>query len=236
MDIRDAICAICNCQIKENTLFTGLAEAELEAFKDVVKVCHLIKKEVVFNSGDASDGLYVIRTGRVKLVQVSKEGKEQIIKLAGPGELLGLEGFYDAGSYNTTAIAMDSAELCFISRGDFRKVFKENPGVALKFISSFARELNEAYLRIGSLGLLSAREKLAHLLHSLATSYGERKGSEVRLNLNLSRLEIAELLGITQETSIRLLKGFKDEGILRIEKKEIFITSMEDLAEIGGIE
>lgn len=227
------ICALCQCHIKENALFTHLTERQLDAFKDVIAFVQRKKREIIVMEGDECKGLYIIKSGRVKLIRASSTGKEQIIKILNPGDLLGFEVFYDGKTFATSAVAMEEAELCFIGKDNFFKILEKEPEIARKLIIAMGRELNSAYERIGSLGLLNAREKLAHLLYSLASEYGVKKDGGVKLNLTLSRLEIAELLGITQETSIRLLKTFKEEGILDIKRKEIIIKSMDTLRLMG---
>ncbi|MFQ5465134.1 MAG: Crp/Fnr family transcriptional regulator [Thermodesulfobacteriota bacterium] len=229
IDHKESICSLCQCQIRENTLFAGLNEKQLEAFKDVVVISAYGKKEVIFLEGDECTGLYIIRTGRVKVVRSSPQGKEQIIRILSPGELLGFEVFSDARAYGNTAVAMEESELCYIPKGGFFDILEREPRVAAKLLISMGRELRDAYERIGQLGLLNAREKLAHLLYTLAKDYGVPENGGIRLNLRLSRLDIAELLGITQETSIRLLKSFKEEGLVEIRRKEIFIRDPERL-------
>jgi CRP/FNR family cyclic AMP-dependent transcriptional regulator len=231
---KESVCSLCRCHIKENTLFTGLNDAQLDAFKEAVVINHHKKRELVFMEGDDCSGLYIIRTGRVKVVRSSSTGKEQIINIMNPGDLLGFEVFYNGRIYKNTAVAMEDCELCYIERHAFFKILENEPGIARKLILSLGRELNGAYERIGYLGLLNAREKLAHLLYTLAAQYGVKEdGGAVKLNLTLSRLEIAELLGITQETSIRLLKNFKEEGVIEIKRKEIIIKSLARLKALG---
>ena len=230
---KESICSICSCHIKENALFTGLNARQLDAFKDVVVISSHRKREVIFMEGDECTGLYIIRTGRVKILRSSSQGKEQIIKILNPGELLGFEVFYDGKVYKNTAVAMEECELCYVDKNIFFQILEKEPAVAKKLILAMGEELNHAYERIGNLGLLNAREKLAHLLFTLANEYGVKSDGGVKLNLTLSRLEIAELLGITQETSIRLLKSFKEDGILDIRRKEIIIKSLSKLKQLG---
>jgi CRP/FNR family transcriptional regulator len=227
------VCALCRCHIKENTLFTHLTESQLDAFKDVVGFIGRKKREIIVMEGDDCTGLFIIKTGRVKLLRSSSAGKEQIIKILNPGDLFGFEVFYDGKKYACAAVAMEDCELCYISKDNFFSIIEKEPAIARKLIIAMGRELNHAYERIGNLGLLNAREKLAHLLYTLANEYGVKKDGGVKLNLTISRLEIAELLGITQETSIRLLKTFKEEGILDIKRKEIIIKSLEKLRLMG---
>ncbi|MBI5455037.1 MAG: Crp/Fnr family transcriptional regulator [Deltaproteobacteria bacterium] len=230
---KDSICSLCRCHIRENTIFTGLNDAQLDAFKDVVIISSYKKREVVYLDGDECSGLYIIRTGRLKLVRSSSTGKEQIINILNPGDLLGFEVFYEGRTYRNTAVAMEDSELCYIEKNAFFKILEREPDISKKLIISLGKELNHAYERIGNLGLLNAKEKLGHLLYTLANEYGVKADGGVTLNLTLSRLEIAELLGITQETSIRLLKSFKEDGILEIRRKEILIKSMSRLKEFS---
>lgn len=230
---KHSVCSLCNCYIKENTLFTGLTDKQLEAFKDVVIISQHAKREVVFMEGDDCTGLYIIRTGRVKIVRSSSTGKEQIIKILNPGDLIGFEALYNGRHYKNTAVAMDETELCYMAKHGFFNIIEKDPAIAKKLIISMGKELDHAYDRIGNLGLLNAKEKLAHLLYTLAMEYGVNTDEGIKLNLTLSRLEIAELLGITQETSIRLLKSFKEEGLLEIKRKEIIIKSLDELKNIG---
>ncbi|MEK6790937.1 MAG: Crp/Fnr family transcriptional regulator [Deltaproteobacteria bacterium] len=227
------VCGLCQCEIRHNALFAGLNVAQLDAFKDVVKTSQLKRREMVFMEGDPCSGLYIIRLGRVKLIRASSSGKEQIIKITYSGDMLGFEVFYGSKVYAHTAIAMDDSELCYVSKAALFGILEKDPAIARKIIIALGSELNQAYERIGSLGLLNAREKMAHLLYTLANEYGVKADKGVKLNLTLSRLDIAELLGITQETSIRLLKGFKEDGILEIKRKEILIKSMSKLKELG---
>ncbi|MBE7414227.1 MAG: Crp/Fnr family transcriptional regulator [Deltaproteobacteria bacterium] len=230
---KESVCALCRCHIRENTLFTGLNEKQLEAFKEAVVVNNYKKRGIVFMEGDDCTGIYILRAGRVKLVRSSSTGKEHIIKILDPGDLLGFEVFYNARTYKNTAVSMEDCDLCYIDRHALFKILETEPAIARKLIIALGKELNSAYERISRLGLLNAREKLAHLLYTLATDYGVKEDGAVKLNLTLSRLEIAELLGITQETSIRLLKSFKEEGIIDIRRKEIVINSLSRLKELG---
>ena len=228
-----SLCLLCNCRIKDNTLFSDLTDEQLEIFKEAVKTSFHKKRDVIFVEGDPCPGFYVVKSGRLKLLKTSRDGKEQIIKILQPGELLGMETFYDGKRYGNTAMAMDDCEICFIEKRTFFDIIGRHPTIAKKIIIALSKELDNAYSKIGTMGLLNAKEKMAHLLYTLAKDYGSNENGRIKLNLSLSRLEIAELLGITQETAIRLLKSFKDEGIIEIKRKEIIIKSPAKLELLG---
>ena len=228
-----SLCLLCNCRIKDNTLFSDLTDEQLEVFKEAVKTSLHKKRDVIFVEGDPCPGFYVVKSGRLKLLKTSRDGKEQIIKILQPGELLGMETFYDGKRYGNTAMAMDDCEICFIEKRTFFDIIGRHPTIAKKIIIALSKELDNAYSKIGTMGLLNAKEKMAHLLYTLAKDYGSNENGRIKLNLSLSRLEIAELLGITQETAIRLLKSFKDDGIIEIKRKEIIIKSPAKLELLG---
>ncbi len=218
-------CDLCKCYIRESTIFSDLNDKEVEAIKRSIKTFQFKKRAIIFHEGDESRGLYVVKRGRVKLLRVSKDGKEQIIDLVEPGGLLGVEILYNARGHSTTAIAMEDCEVCFISKENFEDLLEVYPSIARNMIRALSRELDNAYTRIGLLGLLTAKQRLAHLLYTIAVEQGYTDG-KARLNLPLSRHEIGELLGITQETSIRLLRSLKEDGIIDIKGKEIIIPSL----------
>lgn len=222
----NSVCHLCKCVVKDNTLFSDLSDKQIERFKDVITLSLHKKKDVIFWEGDPCCGFHIVKSGRVKIIRTSKDGKEQILKIAEPGEIIGMEVFYDEKEYTNTAAAMDECELCFVEKTAFFKILEEYPVISKKIIIALSKELKTAYDKIGEMGLKTAKEKMAHLLSTLAKDYGVQKDGRIKLNLNLSRLDIAALLGITQETSIRLLKSFKDAGIIDIKRKEIIIKSL----------
>ncbi|HBO84994.1 MAG: hypothetical protein A2073_03475 [Deltaproteobacteria bacterium GWC2_42_11] len=229
----NSVCLLCKCVVKDNTLFSDLSDEQLGRFKDIIVTHHHKKKDVIFWEGDECDGFHVVKSGRVKIIRTSRTGKEQIIKIAQPGEIIGMEAFYGEKRYANTAVTMDDCELCLIEKKAFFKILEEHPAISRKIIIALSKELKTAYDKIGDMGLKTAKEKMAHLLCTLAKDYGVQQDGKIKLNLNLSRLDIAELLGITQETSIRLLKTFKEAGIIDIKRKEIIIKSIQMLEAAG---
>jgi len=229
-------CELCRCHIRESTIFSDLSEEQLSTIKKIIRVIPVDKKGFIFHERDECKGLYVVKKGKVKLVRVSRSGKEQIINIVSPGGILGMEIFYNASGYSTTATAMEDTELCFISRECFEEILLSYPAIGRKMITALSRELEHAYEKIGSLGLMTARQKVADLICAIANDagYGDEDGG-ARLRLPLSRLEIAEILGITQETSIRLLRDLKEDGLIDIKGKEIVIPSLARLKDVAEI-
>ncbi len=233
----DNYCELCECYIREATIFSDLTEEQLAQIKRVVKVFSFKKKAFIFLEGDPCRGLFVVKRGRVKLLRIARDGKEQIINIVDTGGILGMEIFYNSQNYSSTAIAMEDTDLCFVSKESFEDILKRYPAIGRKMITALSKELEDAYERIGTLGLMSAKQRLASLIYALARENDCKDDEEeVRLKLPFSRLEIAEILGITQETSIRLLKALKDEGFIEIKgKKEIYIHSVSKLRELAEV-
>lgn len=228
-------CELCDCRFKKNTFFSILSEHELDVFSRYAVTYLCDRRESVFMEQSRTAGIYIIRTGCVKLVKRSRAGREQIIRLLYPGDLIGFEVFYNSDVYENTAVAIKASELCFLKKEDFFQIINSRPAMAGKIINAMGRELNFAYVRISNMGLMNARAKMANLICNFAAEYGVEEEGKIRLQLTLSRLEIAELLGITQETTIRLLKSFKEDGFLDINKKELKINSIESLRQIAEL-
>ncbi len=94
----NSTCLLCQCQIKENTIFFDLTDEQLDCFKNVIKNSAYRKKETIYLEDEPCTGLYVIRTGRIKLIRSSRGGKEQILKILQAGEIFGMEVFHE-GKY-----------------------------------------------------------------------------------------------------------------------------------------
>lgn len=231
-------CKLCDCRIKKCALFESLSEEELSNFKCVINVAIYDRKDVVYMEQDLCKGFHFIRRGRIKIVSSSKTGKEQIVKIVGEGGMLGLEAFRGDGEskYRYSAIAMEETELCFLKSDEFFDIINNNESIMKKFICTLGTELEDSYVRISNMGLMSAKEKIANFLISIGTEYGVEVAGGIKFRVNMSRMEIGELLGITQETSIRIMKRFVKDGLLEMRGKEMFIKSPKELLEIASIE
>lgn len=223
-----------NCT-NHNDLFCGLTlndRKELSENKgsNVFKSGHTI-----FYEGNQPHGIYCIHKGKVKLSKLGADGKEQIIRLAGKGEVLGYRSLLSNSSYDATATAIEDCEVCHISRGSFMKKMGENGRLAFNMIQLLSDNLKESEDKLISITQKTVRERIAQAILLLKTKFGfEEDGAT--LAVVLTRREIGEIANVTTETSIRTLSELKKEGVLELNQKKIKIADMKQLIFIANLE
>lgn len=223
-------CDCKNCIVRSLTILSDLNFQELEKVSALIYLKAYKRKKIVFLEDTPSNTVYMLKSGNIKTYKSLPDGREQIINILSQGDMLGFDSLYD-DRYSCTAEVIQDAELCCIRKQDLVDLLKHNPEVGLKFIKIMNRELNRAQDRIRDLGLKDARERVASLLMTLFTSRAEGSGP----GFTLSRQEISEMVGVAQETVIRILSEFKSDGIIRTEGKNIFVADPEELKRWAGM-
>ena len=223
-------CDCKNCIVRDLTILSDLSFQELEKVSALIYLKSFKRKKIIFLEDTPSSTVYMLKTGNVKTYKSMFDGREQIISILKSGDMLGFDSLYD-DKYACTAEVIQDAELCCIQKRDLIDLLKHNPEVGLKFIKIMNRELNRAQDRIRDLGVKDAREKVATLLMTLYTSKAIDKGP----GFTLSRQEISEMVGVAQETVIRILSEFKSDGVIRTEGKQIFVADPEELKRLAGV-
>lgn len=193
--------------------------------------------QILFYEGNRAFGVYCIYAGRVKLYKTGHGGRLQIVRLAGPGDLLGYRSLFADEPYSATAEAMEDATVCFIEKSIFIPLLSQEPNLAMKMIRKLSQELRQAEDRMTGIAQKPVRERLAELLLLLRETYGKSNGGEgTEITLALSREEMAEMIGTTQETVIRLLSEFKSRKFIKLDGRHITITDPKPLRRIAHIE
>jgi CRP-like cAMP-binding protein len=223
-------CDCKNCIVRSLTILSDLGFSELEKVSSLIYLKGFKRKKIVFLEESPSQTVYIIKSGNIKTYKSLADGREQIIAILSPGDMLGFDSLYD-DRFACTAEVIQDSELCCIKKQDLVNLLKHNPEVGLKFIKIMNRELNRAQERIRDLGLKDARERVASLLLMLFSSRGEG----TRPGFTLSRQEISEMVGVAQETVIRILSEFKNDGVIRAEGRSVFVTNPEDLKKLAGM-
>ncbi|MDH3513750.1 MAG: Crp/Fnr family transcriptional regulator [Gammaproteobacteria bacterium] len=188
-------------------------------------------REVLFREGDPADHLFALRSGQLKLTSSMQDGRQQILRIAVAGQLLGIETF-KGHRYPFTAEALTDVVACKINHDDLRKIIESNPAISLRVIETLSHELDQAEMLIRDLGLKTAPEKVASFLLSLLPLRGDQNAD---LPLRLSRREIAEMLGLTEETVSRVMADFSRKNIIGSGRGFIRILDRKWLEEINGV-
>lgn len=200
------------------------------------KISNLFKKgQTLFMQGNPPFGMYCVKTGVVKITQVGTDGKESIVRLAKAGDTIGHRSLFSEQSYKATATAVEETRVCFYDKKYIQKLVKDEPTIAYNIISALGKDLGAAEHRLTSFSQKNVRERLAELLLVLKEGYGEKVDDRVKLNIKLTREEMASIIGTASETLIRFFTEFKNEGIIEQEGKTIFIKDEEKLMDFANI-
>ncbi len=224
------------CKTRHKSLFSDLGQEQLCSLSEK-KVCNIYKKgQAIFYEGNQPTGIYCINKGQIKVYKTGKIGKEQIVRMAKDGDVLGYRSLLEGSSYSATAEAIEDSTICFIDKKCFMETLEDNAGLSLKVIQLLSQALGEAENFIQSLAQKSVRERLAESLLLLKAKYGVDPEDKTLLAITLTREDIANLVGTATETAIRLISEFKEEGLISFEGKRLRFINIKKLADVAGID
>lgn len=223
------------CLSKNKGIFCELEE---QALADVShnKVMNTYKKgHDIFLQGNPSFGLYCINSGKIKITKTGLDGKESIVRIASAGDVLGHRSLFSKENYSATATTIEETTICFIDKKYIYNSIKKEPSIALNLIQQLSREMGSAETKAASLSQKSVKERLCELLLTLKTTYGIQEENRTRLDIKLTREEMASMIGTSVETVIRFMTELKDEGKIAQEGKVIYLTDEEGLLESANL-
>lgn len=231
----DIIESCFTCKLRADRLFCDLPTSALQSFESIKYATAYPKGAVLFVEGQSPRGIYVLCKGRVKLSICSTDGKTLILKVAEPGEVLGLSASVSGKAYELTAETLDPCQVNFVKREDFLRFLKEHGEACLRVAEQLSEKYNSACHEIRSLGLShSAAEKLAKLLIDWSTKNGEAAKVEPRLKLALTHEEIAQMIGTSRETVTRLFADLKKRQIVQAKGSTLLIRNKAALKQIAS--
>lgn len=218
------------CIIKQFNSLKSLTKDELVRISNC-KTSHTIKKgTVIFEEGDAVNGVYCVKEGICKLSKLSENGKDQIVKMVVKGQLLGQRSLISDENSNLQATALNDMEVCFIPKSEIIADLQKNPKFSFDVLKDMAHDLKEADDIIVNMAQKSVRQRLAEALIYIHNSFGVNPDGT--LSVLLSREDFANIVGTATESAIRVLSQFKKEGLISTIGKQIKIESIDGLKRI----
>jgi len=194
----------------------GLSEGTFQKLQNIEHAASFPAGAIIFMEGQPARGVYVLRQGRVKLLTTNCDGRTLIVKIAKPGEALGLHSVITGKPYDLTAEILEPAELAFIPRTDFLRCIAEHGDACMHFAHLLSRDCQAFYELARSIGLCrSVPERLARFLLDWSTN-GPPMDGGVRVKLALTHEEIAQLIGASRETVTRTLSEFKRQRTIEL--------------------
>jgi len=221
------------CIVREFSSLKALNKDELIKLAEC-KTSYTIKKgNPIFEEGDIVNGIYCVTSGACKLSKLSPNGKDQIIKLVKAGELLGQRSIISDEPANLSAVALEDMEVCFIPKSEVINMFDNNNQFSMNMMKTICRDLKEASEHMISISQKTVKERLAETLVYLEESFG--KNVDGSLRIQLSREELAGMIGTATESCIRLLSDFNKIGLIGLIGKKIIIKDIAKLKRIADI-
>lgn len=190
------------------------------------------KKSLIYNEGSTPKGIYFVNKGKVKTMRANADGKEFITGLYKDGDFFGYLALLEESPYSDSAVAFEDAEVCLIAKEDFFNLVYKNAEVSRKFIKMLSNNLQEKEEQLMKLAYNSVRKRIAEALTTLYNRY--KKDEDKGFNINISREDLANLAATAQETAIRTLSDFKDEGLIEIKGSNIAVLDYEKLSRLKG--
>lgn len=222
----DIIESCLTCKMRADRIFCDLPTTALESFEAIKYATAYPKGAVLFVEGQAPRGILVLCKGRVKLSICATDGKTLILKIAEPGEVLGISATVSGKPYELTAETIDPCQVNFVKREDFLRFLKGHADACFKVAEQLSEKYNNACHEVRSLGLShSAGEKLAKLLLEWSSKNGEASKPEPRLKLALTHEEIAQMIGTSRETVTRLFADLKKRQIVQSKGSTLVIRN-----------
>jgi len=224
-------CANCG---NENSIFCCLPNIELDKLSENKDNNFFKKGQVIFYEGNHPHGMYCIYKGKVKISKLGDEGKEQIVRFAGEGELLGYRSSLSNESYKATATAMEDCYICHLPKDKFNEALNNNSKFSLEVIRLLSEDLKKSEQNLINISQKPVRERIAETLINLKKRFGYEDDGKT-LSVTLTRREIGDIAGTTTETTIRTLSDFVKDGIIELEGKKIQILDLNKLTRTASL-
>lgn len=219
------------CIVREFSSLKALNKEELLKVASC-KTSYTIKKgEPLFEEGEVINGIYCVKDGFCKLSKLSNNGKDQIVKLVKAGELLGQRSMVSDEPANLSAIALEDMEVCFIPKSEILNFFNKNNQFSLNMMKSICGDLKESDLHVVSMAQKTVKNRLAETLIYLQETFG--KNTDNTLKVQLSREELAGMIGTATESCIRILSEFNKTGLIELVGKKIAIKDLNKLKKVA---
>lgn len=219
------------CIVREFSSLKALNKDELVKLAEC-KSSHTVKKgDIIFEEGETINGIYCVKDGICKLTKLSPNGKDHIVKLIKKGELLGQRSLISDEPVNLSAIALEDMEVCFIPKNEVMGFFDKNNQFSMNVMKTICGDLKEADDHMVNMAQKTVKERLAETLLYLQETFG--KNEDNTLKVQLSRDELASMIGTATESCIRLLSDFNKLGLIELSGKKIILKDINKLKKIA---
>ncbi len=196
--------------------------------------CRTYKRgDTIFKIGARPTGVYCIHEGKVKVARMGSDGKEQIVGIFKEGDLLGYRTLLSEDRYAVSAVTLEDSKICFLPGKEFLQLLKKNLSFHEKITRELCKELSDMTESLTILAQKSVRQRLASTLISLNDIYKSNGAPDGSVSINLSREDLANMVGTATETLIRILHDFKEDAMINTAGRKIWVTDVNGLKSVA---
>lgn len=221
------------CLSRKFSMFSDLSEQHLCNLTENKNYISHKKGQILYYEGTRPLGVFCISSGVVKVFKTASNGKEQIIRLAQRGEFVGYTSLIGEETYSNSATIVQDAKICFVPKETFLNILAEDTRFHRRITKALCQDLGIMENKLTDATQKTIRERLAFALLKLSDSYGVEGGEQTRIDIVLTREEIAGLVGTATETVIRLLSEFRKDGLIELQGKKIIILDRKGVARLS---
>ena len=211
--------------LRQNRLFESAGDATVDASQHIFETCLYPRKAYVFDQGDPSRSIFLVKRGKVRLTRLTPDGKEVTIAVLGAGDLFGEETLFGDAPRTTHAVCMEETLLCSAKADDLFALLAESPPLALNVAKVLSEKLIDASATMEDLAYASVSDRIVHLFERLATEHGIEGPHGVVLDVRLTHADIAALIGSTRETVSLELSNLAKAGRIAYDDKRFTLPA-----------
>jgi len=215
--------------LRSAPLFAGLDDEAWHALARRLRTRTLARGDHLFQEGDPGDALHVVADGKVKICRTAPDGRENVIAILGPGDLVGELSLFDSQPRGAAAIALVDCSLATLRESDFHDWLAECPAVATDLLRALATRLRQTNEAMADLVFTDVPGRIAKTLLNLAERFGEPDGEGTRVSHDLTQEELAQLIGASRETVNKALADFAARGWIRLDGKAVVLLDSDRL-------
>ena len=219
--------------LRQSVLFRNVKPDDRQRLADVAMLRAFERGAMLFTEGDSSDVMYSVLAGHVKVFKTTPRGTDVILQVVGPGDPVGAVAVYEARPYPASAIALEPTSCVLIPRQAFFALLETSPSLVRGLLVGLTHRLMELTNRLADLSGGRVEGRLARFLLKLGSDIGQRRADGVFIPLALSRQELADMIGTTIETSIRIMSRWGKDGVVRTDKDGFVILDRPTLETFG---
>ncbi len=197
-------------------LFSCMFKDDKNKLNQIIQERFFKRNSVILMEEDSKNFMYVIFSGKIKVVRITADGKEQILVIRKRGDFFGEMTLLDGKSQPATIVAMEDATVGLISKNDFEQYFMKDANILKQIISMLCERLRESWVMLRVLGLTDAEARVRAVLAHISSVYGIKDVRGVLIPIKLTHKEIAEFASLARETVSRLLTRLCQSGEIEI--------------------